>query len=146
MCFNPSASSLFFKCSDRLDLQKPLSADRVVVGVAGALPAAALHPQGFFVTNRALELAEARDVLPLALGLIAIGADLATDPRGCHHLSKFVDLLVRPAACLLLRVSVSRLCLCSARRQHHLLELQAVLSLGRALTSLCGPFDHAMGC
>ncbi len=78
----------------------------MVVGVAGALPAAALHPQGFFVTNRALELAEARDVLPLALGLIAIGADLATDPRGCHHLSKFVDLLVRPAACLLLEKGV----------------------------------------
>ena len=67
-----------------------------MAGVARALPAAALHPQGFFVTNRALELCEPDDVLPLARSLAPLGPELATDPRGVHHLSKLTDLLVRP--------------------------------------------------
>ena len=73
-------------------------AGAVVAGVARAMPGAALHPQGFFVTNRALELCEPGDVLPLARALAPLGPELATDPRGVHHLSKLTDLLVRPSA------------------------------------------------
>ncbi|KAK9825899.1 hypothetical protein WJX81_003469 [Elliptochloris bilobata] len=69
----------------------------IVEGVSHALPAAALHPQGFFVTNRALELCEPADALPLAPGLVAIAPELATDPRGVHHLSKLTELLARLA-------------------------------------------------
>lgn len=73
----------------------PRRAGRLLAGIAAELPAAALHPHGFFVLGRALELAAPADVLLLAPGLTRIGPELARDVRGVHHLTKLTELLAR---------------------------------------------------
>jgi hypothetical protein len=76
----------------------PRHAGRLLAGIAAELPAAALHPHGFFVLGRALELAAPADVLLLAPGLTGIGPELARDVRGVHHLTKLSELLARRPA------------------------------------------------